>query len=166
VDNKIVDFSIFSALAPESRVWVYHADRVFSDAEVTQIDAEINNFCTAWTSHNRQLKAAGKVLLDRIIVLMVDESMAGASGCSIDSSVAFVKNIAAKYQIDLFDRMLITYIDQENGSVHTVKLPELSAAVGENSDRILVFDNLVKNKADLLHKGITTIADTWVKRFI
>lgn len=166
VDMKQIDYSAFDALALESRVWVYHSDRVFTSEETSQIDAEIYAFCTAWTSHNRQLKAAGKVVLDRIILLMVDESTAGASGCSIDSSVAFVKNIATKYQVDLFDRMLITYLDENNGSVHTTKLSSLSAEIESKQDCIKVFDNLVKTKADLISHGIAPIADTWVKRFI
>ncbi len=157
-----LDFS--DGLNPNSRVWVYHADRVFTSEETLEINKDISDFCTHWVSHNRQLKARGKVLFDRILLLMVDESMAGASGCSIDSSVAFVKNVGQKYRTNLFDRMLITYI--ENDNVNTTSLHDLKSNIGENVAQVVVFDNLIKTKQDLMEQSLVPIKGSWVERFI
>ena len=143
---------------------MYHADRVFNQAETDELNQEIANFCEQWVSHNRQLKASGKVLFNRIVLLMVDETMAGASGCSIDSSVAFVRNIGLKYQTNLFDRMLITYLDKE--SVETTSLQELKNKLGEAAEQVYVFDNLIKTKQDLEQNGLVPIKGSWVERFI
>ncbi len=164
ISDALFDFSFTEGLHPESRVWVYHADRVFSDAEVEQIDQEIMAFCQEWSSHGAMLKARGKVLLNRIVVLMVDESMSGASGCSIDSSVAFVKNLALKYKVDLFDRMLITYLDGD--TPHTTKLTNLAGEISGKQNEVLVFDNLVKTKKDLLEAGLVPVSQSWVARFL
>lgn len=164
ISKTLFDFSFAEGLHPESRIWIYHSDRVFTDAETANIDQEITSFCKEWASHGSMLKATGKVLLNRIVLLMVDESMAGASGCSIDTSVAFVKNLALKYKIDLFDRMLITYLDGE--TPRTTKLNDLGAEIAGKENEVLVFDNLVKTKKDLMEAGLVPVSQSWVARFL
>jgi hypothetical protein len=163
LQNKL-DLSFSEGLDPNSRVWVYHSDRVFTPQESQEIDSHISTFCNQWVSHNRQLKAAGKVIFDRIILLMVDESMAGASGCSIDSSVAFVKNVELKYNANLFDRMLVTYLD--GGVLGTTSLHELKQIAADRTGEVYIFDNLVKTKRDLIEKGVVPIKGSWTERFI
>jgi hypothetical protein len=164
ITETLFDFSFAEGFSPDSRVWIYHSDRVLNTTETDQLDQEILTFCKEWASHGSMLRATGKVLLNRILVLMVDESMAGASGCSIDSSVAFVKNIAIKYNIDLFDRMLITYLDGD--TPHTTKLNDLAGELVGKQVEVLVFDNLVKNKKDLIEAGLVPVSQSWVARFL
>jgi len=95
---------------------------------------------------------------------MVDESMAGASGCSIDSSVAFVKNMELKYNTNLFDRMLVTYLDGD--ALGTTSLHELKQIAAGRTDEVYIFDNLVKTKEDLTVKGVVPIKGSWAERFI
>jgi len=97
-------------------------------------------------------------------VLMVDESMAGASGCSIDSSVAFVKKLELNYGTSLFDRMLITYLDGE--TIGTTSLHELKQVAADRTEEVLIFDNLVKTKKDLEENSILPIKGSWAERFI
>lgn len=164
ISESVFDFSFAEGFHAESRVWVYHSDKVLSDAESMQLDLEILSFCKDWASHGAMLRATGKVLLNRIVLLMVDESMSGASGCSIDSSVAFVKNIGLKYNINLFDRMLITYFDGE--TLQTTHLTNLSAEIAGREDKVFVFDNLVKTKKDLVETGLVPVSKSWVARFL
>jgi len=163
LQNKL-DLSFSDTLNPSSRVWVYHSSRVFTPEESEEINAQITNFCNNWASHNRQLKAAGKVIFNRIIILMVDESMAGASGCSIDSSVSFVKNLELKYSTNLFDRMLITYLDGD--TLGTTTLHELKQIAEGRTEKVHIFDNLVKTKQNLIDKGIVPVKGSWAERFI
>ena len=81
------------AFPDESRVWIYQADRPFEEDDIQKINDEIDRFCEQWTSHNRDLRALGGVMHDQFIVLVVDETQASTSGCSIDKSVAFVKSL-------------------------------------------------------------------------
>ncbi len=106
-----------NTLADVSRVWIYQSDKPFSASEATDIKNQIKAFCKIWTIHNQWLKADGDLLHDRFIVLMVDESQAGASGCSIDKSVHFIQSLESKFGANMFDRMTFAY--QENGEVKT-----------------------------------------------
>ena len=76
-----------------SRVWIYQSDRKLTADEVVQIQMNLDNFTRSWTAHNNQLKAKAEIRYNRFLVLIVDESQAGASGCSIDKSVNFMKQL-------------------------------------------------------------------------
>lgn len=106
------------------------------------------------------------MLHNRFILLMVDESQADASGCSIDSSVRFLKQLQAKYGVDLFDRMAFSYKDGEE--VHTVsrdKFNELYAS-GAINDDTLVFDTLVNTKAGFDAGWLKPLSESWHARLV
>jgi hypothetical protein len=96
-----------------SRVWVYQSDKKLSGAQVIELQIALDNFTKGWTAHNNQLKAKGEIRYNRFIILVVDESQAGASGCSIDKSVHFMKQVEQHFGINLFDRFNLAYRNGE-----------------------------------------------------
>lgn len=156
----------YEQLPDTTRVWIYQANRPFGDADIPAIQEKVAQFVESWVSHNRQLRAFGDVLHNRFILLMVDESQAGASGCSIDKSVYFLKMLQAEYGVDLFDRMSFSYLDGEE--VHTLPREEFSRRYQEGiiSDQTRVFDNLVGNKKDFEAKWVKALADSWHARMV
>lgn len=153
-------------LPASTRVWIYQADQAFKEADLPQIKKYVSDFAQSWVSHNRQLTAHGDVLHNRFVVLMVDESAAGASGCSIDKSVHFMQGLGKAYSVDLFDRMTFTWMD--NGEVKAAKSDEFAQlfADGKITGDTLVFDNLVKTKGELDEKWLKPLNESWHKRFI
>lgn len=156
----------FETFPASSRVWIYQSKAAFSEANVTKIRQHITAFTQRWVSHNRALQATGDVLHGRFIVLMVDESMADASGCSIDSSVHFIKGVEQEYGVDLFDRMTFTY--KKNNTVHAADREQFTNlyASGEIDDDTIVFDNLVNTKADFDQRWKVRLGDSWHKRMV
>ncbi|MDZ7877600.1 MAG: hypothetical protein U5L45_08015 [Saprospiraceae bacterium] len=153
-------------LTDHSRVWVYQSNRPFSERERIILTSQINGFVQNWSAHGRELSASGDVLLEQFIVLAVDERQAGASGCSIDKSVNFVKELAAQFNVSLFDRLTFTFI--EEGQVKTASSSDFKRLFTEgviDSDT-LVFDNLVSNVADLRAQWLKPLALSWHKRFV
>lgn len=156
-----------SGFSEASRVWIYQSDRAFSEEETKELNQELADFAAKWTSHQQQLRAHGAVLYQRFLVLMVDDVMgSGASGCSIDSSVRFMQDVAAKYKVDLFDRLNFAYL--QNEEVKVVRKEDLSEKVqaGEINEDTLFFDNLVKTKAGLSDKWLVPLKDSWHRRFV
>lgn len=155
-----------ASFAPQSRVWIYQADRPLSEADIAAINPQLQSFAEQWVSHNRQLKAAGFVLYDRFVVLMVDENAADASGCSIDKSVAFMKRLGAAYERDFFDRMRFTY--RAGDGLHTVSRDEFEAllAAGRIDADTLVCDTLVNTKEGLEQHFLKRLADSWHARLV
>lgn len=154
------------SFADDSRVWIYQADRFFSGQDVDSLNKSIAAFCIQWTSHARNLRATGGVLHNLFVVLVVDETLAPASGCSIDSSVAFIKSLERQYERQLLLRHQVAWIDT-SGALQILPLQELAAAVrdGRIGPETLVFDNLVSNRKDFLSRWVVPLERCWMQRF-
>lgn len=144
-----------------SRVWVYQSDKELTDEQATGLLNRLNKFAAEWTAHNHQLKAKAEVRYNRFLILIVDESQAGASGCSIDKSVNFMKGIEREFGINLFDRFNFAYRDGEkvlSASRHEFEELLKSGAIGNNT---IVFNNLVLTLADLETKWEVPFEESW-----
>ena len=53
--------------------------------------------------------AAGSVLYDRVLVVGLDEQRAGATGCSIDKLVGFIRAQGQKTGVDWFYRHQVVW---------------------------------------------------------
>ncbi len=152
--------------SPNSRVWIYQSNRLLTDTEVESIQTHVNQFCAQWASHSKQLKAAGKVVDNLFVVLMADESQAGASGCSIDSSVHFIKGIEQHFELNLFDRMTFAFDSQDGVALADRTKFEKLYKEGQINDETLVFDTLVKTKADFDNQFKKPLSQSWHQRFV
>ena len=156
----------YQELPASTRVWIYHSNVPFQDNLIPEVKMHLQQFARNWVSHNNQLRSFGDVLYNRLIVLMVDESMAGASGCSIDKSVNFLKALQDKYQVDLFDRMIFSYKDgEELRSADRDTFAQLYAS-GQINDETLVLDTLVKNKGEMEAGLFKPLGQSWHKRMV
>ncbi|MCB0706486.1 MAG: hypothetical protein KDC34_14315 [Saprospiraceae bacterium] len=157
----------YDLLAPESRVWIYQINRELTESEVQEMDARLEQFAQQWTSHNQDLSAMAKVWHKRFVVLMVDESKAGASGCSIDSSVRFLQKLETQFGIHLFDRTTFLYLTAD-GKISAASMDEFKEAfaAGEISENTLVFDNLVNTKKAFEQHWQKPLSKSWHRRFV
>ena len=157
--NKLIPLRM--QFSENSRVWIYQSDRQLTAEQTEQIQQHLNAFTTQWTAHNNQLKAKAEVRYNRFLVLIVDETQAGASGCSIDKSVHFMQQIEQKFGINLFDRFNLAY--REGNKV--LSLPrsgfEQKLKQGEINSNTIVFNNLVQNVNELETKWEVPFKDSW-----
>lgn len=151
----------FPELPDNARVWIYQSDRAFTPAEQTQLNAAIADFVTQWSSHSRQVIAGGQLLHDRFVVLVADESAFSVSGCSIDSSVHFIKQLEKQYGVDFFNRMnLACQLGKTIQALDRITFQKHVDA-GDITPDTLVFNNLVATKRDLLDKWMVPARDSW-----
>lgn len=156
----------YESLSKDSRVWIYQSNRELTESESQFVESKISYFVSQWTSHQQELKAWGKLFHNRFIVIMVDENLAGASGCSIDKSVALVKEIEQYVNADFFDRFNFAYLENENIiSVSKIDF-ELLFKEGKIDSDTFVFNNLVKTKEEFESKWKVKIKDSWHKNFV
>ncbi len=155
------------ALDNSSKVWIYQADREFTYDELDEIRELLFPFVDEWSSHGSNVPAYANVFHRRFLCFFADESQfSGVSGCSIDSSVAFVKKIGEKYNVNFFDRMQYAYMEDEDiRTVHNNKLNEAKES-GEIKDETLFFDNLVSTKEKFLKQWLVPLQDSWHKRML
>lgn len=159
----LVDYQV---LPETSRVWVYQADRRLGKEELLVIEKEASEFIKSWTRHGDDLKGGFTVFYDHFLVLAIDESFANASGCSIDSSVRFVKELEAKLSLDLMNKLNISFKDGEN--INIVSLAEFQDYAKENkiTSETIVFNNMVQTKEELLTKWEVPAKESWHQRFL
>lgn len=96
-----------------SRVWIYQADRQLTETERAWVLEQLNVFTENWASHGSQLKAFGWLPTDFSIGLLVDTSVANSSGCSIDKSVHFIKQLGKELNVDFFNRLKVWIKDND-----------------------------------------------------
>ena len=83
----------FEDLPGESRIWIYQSNRKFSEEEFSEIETDLKAFVEEWAAHGTSLEASFLLKYNRFIILAVNQDVQAATGCSIDSSVRFIKQI-------------------------------------------------------------------------
>ena len=94
----------FHDLPDHARLWVHTADRDLTVGEQEAVLETLAGFLDGWAAHGAALTAAGTVLYNRVLVVGLDEQRAGATGCSIDKLVGFVRAQGETLGADWFDR--------------------------------------------------------------
>jgi hypothetical protein len=156
----------FDTLPEESRVWIYQANRSFSDEELEEVKQKLDIFIAQWTAHGSDLQAAYKIEYKRFIVLALNQSLNKATGCSIDASVNFIQQLEQEYSVDLMDKMNVSYKQGEFVAHKTLldfKQMAKDKAVSKNT---IVFNNLVTNIAEFRENWEVPASESWHARFI
>ncbi|MBN8703458.1 MAG: ABC transporter ATPase [Bacteroidetes bacterium] len=158
--------SYFNNMPSTARAWVYMADKEFNESEIAAIKDMSIAFIDSWTSHGAKMKAELEVIYNRFIVLLLDETAAGASGCGIDKSVAFMKQLEGKFHVNLFNRMLVAYktADEQIKIINFNNLAELSDAADFSA--IQVFNNAITTKQEFEKSWLLPIDQSWVKEYV
>ncbi|MBP5983887.1 MAG: ABC transporter ATPase [Fluviicola sp.] len=114
---------ILNDVPATAKVWLYQSDRAFTSAEKITITQKLTDFINEWAAHGTKLKASAELVGDFHVVLAVDESVYGASGCSIDASVRFIKSLGEQFGIDFFNRM--NFLVESTNGLKLVHFSEL-----------------------------------------
>lgn len=156
----------FNTLPEESRVWIYQANRSFSEQELEEITEKLDVFTENWTAHGSDLQAGYVIKYKRFIVLGLNQNVNAATGCSIDASVKFIQELEKDYQVDLMDKMNVSYKQGDFVAYKTLldfKQMAKDKAVSKNT---IVFNNLVTSVAEFNENWEVPASDSWHSRFV
>ena len=150
--------------APDSRVWIYQASRLFSLGEALALEETLNQFTQTWTSHGAPVKGAAFLFFGQFIVILADETSVGVGGCSTDSSVRMIKDIEQEYKINLFDRTQLAFVVKDK--VQLLPLSQFNYALEKGFIEwdTLYFNNTVGTKKELEEKWIIPVKNSWLAR--
>ena len=155
----------FDTLPLESRIWIYQSNRKFSDDEIAEIEAAVQDFITNWSAHGTSLEASYLIKYNRFIIFAVNQEIQAPTGCSIDSSVQFIQNLEAKYGVDLLDKMNVTFKNGEFIAHKTLlefkKMAKDKAVTGST----IVFNNLVNTIQEFNEAWEIAAEESWHSRF-
>jgi hypothetical protein len=159
-------FTAYKNLPNNSRVWIYQSDREFTNEEIVFISNKAEEFINSWTRHGDDLKGSFTIKYNQFLILAVDESFNNVSGCSIDSSVRFIKELENELKLDLMDKMNITFKD--NDHINLVKLSDFQKFAKEEkvNQETIVFNNMVNTKEDFENNWEVPAKESWHNRFL
>lgn len=74
----------FESLPADARVWVFGAAGPLAAPQSDRLLGAVDEFLAQWNAHGEPLRCARDWRDERFLAIGVDQSTAGASGCSID----------------------------------------------------------------------------------
>ena len=147
---------------PQSRVWIYQSSRRFTEQQQAEIDEQLHQFYSQWTTHGAPVKGWAKLIFSQFIVVLADETGSNVSGCSTDGMVRIIKSIERQYDTNLFDRLTLTFLHK--GQPQMLPLHQVQYALDKgyiNGDTLL-FNNMVATKEELLSNWLVPVKDSWL----
>jgi len=155
----------FDHLPPRARIWVYQASRPLTEAELVPLLPRLAAFAEDWTSHGRQLAASAQFLHRQFLVVGLDEAVAGASGCSIDASVRFVRELEQHLGIELLEKSRMAFLTEGHLRLLTRRELREAIAAGQITADTPYFNNTLTTKAELTTSWPAPAGQTWLAPF-
>ncbi|EIM72990.1 hypothetical protein A3SI_18844 [Nitritalea halalkaliphila LW7] len=107
-----------------------------------------------------------QVRYGQVILLAAEEKAGQVSGCSIDSSVAVLREIEARFGLDLLNKGKVSYVKSEK-EVEVLPLAAIKEAVAQ--ERIqkdsFILNPTVTHKRELEQSWLQPAAESWLKRY-
>jgi predicted HTH domain antitoxin len=159
-------FIDYKNLPNNSRVWIYQSEREFTSSEVAFISEKATDFINQWTRHGDNLKGSFTLKYNQFLVLAVDENFNNVSGCSIDSSVRFIKELEKELQVDLLNKLNVSFKDEAH--INMVKLSDFQQFAKDKkiTSETIVFNNMVATKEAFENDWEVPAKLSWHKRFL
>ena len=146
---------------------MFGADRTLTEQQSQDLLAEVDRFLPTWTAHGSPLTVGRDLRYGRFLTVAVDQSTAGASGCSIDGLFRTLKAIEPKLGASLVTSGLVFFRD-ENGAVQSVdreKFAELGAN-GKIRSETTAFDPTVTSLREWRARFELPLRDSWHAKLI
>jgi hypothetical protein len=158
-------FVPFESLPQESKIWIYQSNRKFSDQECAEIETNLQVFLQNWSAHGTTLEASYQLKYNRFIIIAVNQEVQNATGCSIDASVQFIQNLEKKYDVDLLDKMNVTFKLGEHIAHKSLLDFKKMAKDKAVTEKTIVFNNLVNTIEDWNTNWEVPAGESWHSRF-
>ena len=150
----------FHNLPEESRIWLYASENALTKDQQSYILNLVSENLKVWNAHKQPLTAGVTILKNHFIVIALDESKNGASGCSIDTIQNTIQKIEKELSIPLMNRLnVFCEIEGEIVCIPSFKLASIAKA------NTLFYDLTIQNKSDL-HSYLKPIEEGWSARFL
>lgn len=149
-------------LPDSARTWVFGANRDLDEGATDLLLPEVDRFLSQWHAHGAPLTVARDWRDNRFLTIAVDQSTAGASGCSIDGLYRSLKALEPKLGASLVTSGLVFYRDRKGGveSVDRQRFSELGAESKIVPDT-RVFDPTVTTLGEWRARFELNAEDSW-----
>ena len=154
-------------LPDSSRTWVFGSDRTLDSAQSMALMSAVDPFLQQWKAHGAELRVGRDWKQGRFLTVAVDQSTAGASGCSIDGLFRALKSLEPKLGASLVTSGLIFYCDQR-GEVQSVNREQFASlgVDGKIGPSTRVFDPTVTTLGEWRARFELALKESWHARLV
>jgi hypothetical protein len=149
-------------LPDDARTWVFGADKTLEATGSETLLTEVDRFLSQWKAHGSPLTVGREWKYGRFLTVAVDQSTAGASGCSIDGLFRTLKALEPKLGASLVTSGLVFYRDA-GGAIRSVDREGFTAlsAGGKIRPGTSVFDPTVTTLGEWRARFELDAARSW-----
>jgi hypothetical protein len=128
---------------------------------------EVDRFLASWNAHGAPLTVGRDLKYGRFLTVAVDQSTAGASGCSIDGLFRTLKSTESKLGASLVTSGLIFFRDND-GAIQSVDRETFTrlGAEGKLAADTKVFDPTVTTLREWYARFELPLRDSWHAKLI
>lgn len=147
------------------KVWVYQAPFSFTEQQIKIVQEKLHGFVQEWSSHGAMLSAEAEILKNQFILFKVDESYVAASGCSIDKSVAVIRELESLLNCSLTDRAKVAF--DIDGAIEVVDFKEIKQKVeaGIITPTTYMYNNTITTLKEFEETWHIQAQNSWVSRY-
>jgi len=155
-------FVPFQTLPDSSRIWIFGSDRPLEADETRGLLSETDEFLEGWAAHGSPLQASREWTDTHFLTIAVDQSTAGASGCSIDGLFRTLSALGPRIGANLVGSGRVFYRDA-TGAVQNISRDRFTelASSGEITTATRVFDTTLPTLGDWRDRFERSVADSW-----
>lgn len=148
------------------RIWIYTISKELTTEQLVDFKTRCQNFVSDWTAHDVSLDASFVLYQNRLLIFKVNEGNYDASGCSIDKQLRFVKELEQLFSVELLNRFLVAY--ENNNTIEVIKTSEIKDLLAANTinANTIVFDNTITQSAELNTKWKQPLQATWLAKYL
>lgn len=153
----------FASLPDDARVWVFAAADPVRGAAADALLDRVDRFLADWAAHGVPLRCARDWRDDRFLAVGVDQSVEGASGCSIDGMFRALRTLEPTLGTTLLGGGRVYWRDAD-GAVQVADREAFAARVGVGyggGDAVPVFDTTVTTARDWRARFERPLRDSW-----
>jgi hypothetical protein len=152
----------FENLPSDARVWIFAASDPVTGPRAGQLLAAVDEWLAGWKAHGEPLTCARDWRDDRFLAIGVDQSTAGASGCSIDALFRVFQKLQSALGTSMLGGGRVFHRDR-SGAVVAQSRAEFTqaAASGTIGADTTVFDTTVTTASAYRGGFEKALRDSW-----
>jgi len=151
----------FSSLPTDARLWIFAAERPLSPDEQDRLLGVVDEFLDQWKAHGHPLSAARELRYGQFLLVAVDESQEGASGCSIDAMTRSLSELERQLGVEIANHGPVLYRTSDGVRRATRQTFADRVRAGEITPETVVFNNTLTRVGDLTDQWEVPARASW-----
>jgi hypothetical protein len=156
----------FANLPDDARLWVFAASQPIAGERAALLLTAVDDWLAEWKAHGEPLTCGRDWRENRFLAIGVDQSSAGASGCSIDALFRVLQQLQGALGTSLVGGGRVFYRSR-SGAVEAVTRGEFAslAASGALDPSTIVFDTSITTAREYRVRFERQARDGWHQDF-